>query len=368
MKNTVILLALSSLWNCGGGTDPGTAVEAAEQATLSQGQLDLARIELGQPERKSFSEALKCSGTVEVPPQNRVHVHAPMKGFVKEVRFKPGHKVRKGDLLVRLEHAALIHLQQRFLEAAAQFRADQMRLERTASLARTEAASTQSFEQARADYQIAQARFEGLKAELEFLGIPTEKVESEGAIQTFLPIYSPTSGIIESVEVNMGELVQPEDPLYLLVDLSHTHLELQVFAADLPKVRIGQRIEAVVPGTADTLLGEVFLIGPSINPEKGTAMVHGHFSAGSSQAAPGAVFRATILSEPAAYWAVPEEALVRQDQLTYLFRREGNGWAREKVEAGISQKGWVALPGWKPDPEEEYVLKGAYYLKQLDLD
>jgi cobalt-zinc-cadmium efflux system membrane fusion protein len=267
-----------------------------------------------------------------------------------------------------LEHAELIHLQQRFLEAGALLKAERSRLDRTASLLKTEAASAQSFEEARADFEIARARYEGLKAELKFLGLPAEEIEAKGNIRESLPIYSPKSGVIESVEVNLGQWVLPEDPLYHIVDLSHTHLELEVFAADLGKVRIGQAVEAVVPGTGDTLRGEVYLIGPSVDPEKGTALVHGHFAEGSVQPAPGTFFQATILSEPEEHWAVPESALIRNGDTSYLFSRHGEQWRREAVRVGVLQNGWVALPDWQPDQTKDYVLKGAYYLKQLELN
>ncbi|MBK7870065.1 MAG: efflux RND transporter periplasmic adaptor subunit [Saprospiraceae bacterium] len=81
---------------------------------------------------------------------------------------------------------------------------------------------------------LQQARYKGLKAELELLGISVKTLENTGEIQSSISFYAPVNGYITKVNINNGKLVSPNDLLFEIVDRSHVHLELQVFAKDVP--------------------------------------------------------------------------------------------------------------------------------------
>ncbi len=322
---------------------------AAEDETMQEVNNSTS---IKEPQRRTFLKKIACSGTVEAPPQNVIRVHPPVQGFVKKVAFKPGQEVRKGDLLFELEHPEIIRLQGSFLEAAAQRRASLSTFNRTQQLAQTEAASQQQLEAIKATYESAEARYVGLRAELAFLGLSYELLEEKGMIQRSLPIYAPLSGIIDAIAITTGQFVRPEDLAYQLVNLDHMHLELHVFAADLAFLEKGQRIKAIVPGTVDTLLGEVYLIGPTVDPENGMAVVHGHFLEGVDQVVPGMFLDAEIWIELGEFWAVPEKAVLQDGNQTFLYHNKKDASRRVNVVLGPRDRGWVALTNWQEDDLE----------------
>ena len=330
---------------------------------LTREQEQLANIVVGPLEKRPIAQVVECAGRVEVPPQNLARVHAPVSGFIRRVRFLPGDKVSKGTLLATLEHPELVRLQREFLETFVQLNALEKDYQRKAGLAVTEATSERSLEQAISAYEAAKARYRGLKAELELVGISTAGLEAGKPLQTQLPLYAPVSGIISAVNPALGELVMPEKVLYEIVDPSHSHLEMQVFAKDLPLLRKGQKVWSVQPGGADTVSGHIYLIGASIDPAMRTASVHGHFDQEPPPFPPGTYLRASILVGEHEAWAVPRAALLLEGEQAFVYRKTPQGYERVAVELGQAMDREVELLSPQFDPGDSLVLQGAYYLK-----
>ena len=97
--NWLIYLAfLGLLASCGGeeaSTEPKEEHhdEQAETVELTQAQYESAEISLGSIEKRSISGVISVNGFLDVPPQSKVSVSAPMAGFVKSTQLLPGSKV-----------------------------------------------------------------------------------------------------------------------------------------------------------------------------------------------------------------------------------------------------------------------------------
>jgi len=359
----LISLALSA---CNQGQEAGAeeaATEAVEETvTLSPEQIELSGIELGQPSIREIASYVDCSGVIDVPPSNIRSVHSPVTGFVQKVSHLPGEYVQRGELLISIVHPELIRQQRGFLESAGRIPFLKKDVERKKELADADAASRKGYEQALADYAVEEARYNGLKAELELIGIKTQPVEESRQVQTSIQIHTPVAGYLTEVNVNPGKLVEPNTLLFKIVDNSHVHLELEVFAKDLGKLQEGQKVVASIPGSELELQGKVHLINKAIDLEKKTANVHVHLDEEPQNLAIGTFLYARIRTDSRQVTAVPEEALVRSGNRSFVFLKDEGGFRKVEVEAGQSDEGYVEIRQLALREGQQIALKGAYYI------
>lgn len=364
----LLLAPLMFFTACQGGADQQDAeaeeAPASEFVTLTADQAKLAGIEVGRAEKRSMSASIGCTAYVDVPPYSLASVYAPVQGFVQEVTQLPGEFVKKGSVLTRLQHPDMVKLQQSFLESYSRMGFLEKEYARKKTLASTEAAATRDVEAAAAALAQEKATYKGLRAQLQMFGIPTDRLEAGGDIQTTIALTAPISGYISQVNVNRGKLVGPTDLLYEIVDNNHVHLELNVFAKDVPLLRVGQRIEAEVPGSDAHYTATVHLVGKTIEMENKTVSVHGHFTKEPVPLLPGTYLQARVFTDETAVWAVPEGAIVREGENTFVFVKHPEGFSKMPVMTAPAVNGYVALPTGEDWSNKELVVKGAYYLNE----
>lgn len=341
---------------------PATAETADGLIHLSAAQLKEAGIQTGQPEQREIPTYLSCSGTIDVPPAYQQAVHSPVMGFVRNIRHLPGEQIRRGERLASIDHPDLVRLQRTFLETAAQLPYLQKDRNRKAELAKSDAASQRDYELAVSELAVMQSRYEGLKAELELIGIDVKNLEDKKQIQRAISIHAPAGGQLTHVEVRSGQLVQPETMLFQITDDSHLHLELQVYAKDLHRVKKGQPVMANLPGEEAPITGTVHLVNQSIDMEQKTARVHVHLNEGTPKLAIGSFLFAKIQTDSRMALTVPEEALIRSGEEAFVFQETGNGFQRIPVTPGTAADGYVEISGTSITDRTPVALKGAYYI------
>ncbi len=376
IKNLFILITFLLAWACHDSPvneSPTGEVQAHDHdhdethttkmfVELTNEQIKMAGIEIGQPEKRPVSAHLECSGIVEVPPQSLASVHSPIEGFATTVNHYPGEFIKKGTLMTSIKNQELIHKQKQLLEAIIQMNYLKGELDRQKTLALENATSLKEVSKMSADYQMAKTTYNGLKTELIYFGINVSELEEKGVIQEALPLYAPISGFISEVNINQGKRIQPQDLLFEIVDNAHIHLELQIFAKDLGKIQKGQLIEALIPGQDQRFKASVYLVGKTIDLETKTALVHAHFSNEPVSIHPGTFMRARIFLDKNEVWTLPEEAIVREGEQSFIFVKSGAGFEKVPVRIGQMQDGHVELMDWDPNLKESAAVKGAYYL------
>jgi membrane fusion protein, heavy metal efflux system len=347
-----------------GAAGEGESPEDEALVVLTDAQIQLAGIVLGRPDTVAMEAFLECAGLADLPPTQVYSVHSPVMGFVQQVRHYPSQHVRKGELLTAITHPELMRLQRSFLESIARLSFLERQQERASELAQADAASRKAAEQARADYEVEKASYEGLKMELKWMGVDVTEVEKSKKAQESIRIYAPSQGYITRMEVNPGKLMEPNALMYEISDNRHLHLELQVYAKDLPLIHLGQPVLAELPGSGKPLAGEVFLIGKAIDPVTKTVNIHVHFEEEPLDLAIGTYLSARIRTQAERLLAVPEGAVVRSEDLAFVYVQENGGFSKQLVTLGRTENGWAAIDGLHLRDGQLMVLEGAYYLHQ----
>jgi cobalt-zinc-cadmium efflux system membrane fusion protein len=191
----------------------------------------------------------------------------------------------------------------------------------------------------------------------------------QGKFNSDISILSPISGSVTLLNVTLGSHVKNSDIIMEVIDNSHEHLELNVFEKDILKVKQGQKIAFSIPDIGSIqYAGTVKLVGKSIDLETRTIRVHGHIKKPHPLFISGMYVSASIYTKEVSMLAVPESALIKQEDnyfILVLKQKKGKEYVLEKeqVTPGIREDGMIQISGNKHIKNGMQVLsKGAFYL------
>ncbi len=290
-----------------------------DEVHLLQKQMEVMKIELGNFQYLNLSTTVKSNGQLELPPQNQASLSAVLGGRVKSIDVLEGDYVRKGETMATLENPEFVELQEEYLTAISEFEFLEIEYERHAKLYEDKVIAQQEFQQAKANYFPAMARLEGVKTQLTLLNVDLKTIES-GKFMPALPVKAPINGFVRQVEINMGKFVQPEQELFEIVDNEHIHIDLMVYERDISKIANGQKVIFSLTTNPDSLFqGSIFAVGKSFEQEPKAVVVHAEIDNKSGNLFPGMYVDARIVTNTDSVMALPNDAIVRDGGLDYIF-------------------------------------------------
>lgn len=257
-------------------------------------------------------------------------------GVIREILFKPGQQVRAGTVLVRLnttnEEATL-----RALEAAAKLAVAQR--DRWRTLGAQKLVSQDEVEQRAADAAAKLAQ-----------------VEAQRAVIALKTIRAPFDGVLGIRKINLGQFVNPGDPLVNLQSLNPILLDFT-----LPQQRMGDVQEGTaIRATLDSLPGQVFdgritAIEPQVDAQTRNFTVQASFVNDDGALRPGVFAKV-------AFALGGERSVVVVPQTAVSFNPYGNAvYVIEEVERAEGEKDAEGKPitGKKLVVRQRFVKTGA---------
>ncbi|MDO8288981.1 MAG: efflux RND transporter periplasmic adaptor subunit [Parvibaculum sp.] len=207
------------------------------------------------PHRGEAVEAVYATGTVE--PVRYARVGTKVSGRLTEVLVKEGDRVEAGRVIAVIEPSEEVF---RVQELEARLKLATSDLERAQTLRRSGNVSASALDQAESAHAAADAALKGAKARLD---------------DHFLTVT--VSGMIlrSEFQLEIGDMVQPGQTLFLVGDASQLQIDAEVDEEDILKVALGQKalIRAdAFPG--QILNGEVSSLTPYGDPVGRTYRVH----------------------------------------------------------------------------------------------
>lgn len=370
MKILFSILLLALLTACG-KQNPPTANQAREEVKtneapkaqlvqLSAQQVALAEIKTGPLPQRPWKNDWQVNGEVVVLPQAKAVVHAPAQAYLSSIRVKEGDAVRKGERLAWLEHPEFIRLQQELLESKARLPYLQKEQQRQAALAQSEAGPQQKAESTAADYQVEKARYEGLKARLQWLGVDVEELEQTGQFQGRLALRATASGNITHQSAREGQLAQPQDALFEITQLKAPQVQLSVYAKDLARVQKGQQVEFHLLGQSQKYQARVTQIVPQMESEEQAARVWIQPSE-KVELLPGMRLRARIQTDGELRHVLPKDAVLERNGRHFAFVQKAAGFGLVPITVLDENQEHFAV---EAPAQEDFVLEGGYYLRE----
>ncbi|SES64155.1 membrane fusion protein, cobalt-zinc-cadmium efflux system [Nitrosomonas marina] len=320
---------------------------------------------------RSLSGKIKVNGRLALFPQHRATVTAILGANVTAIEVIEGEKVHKGQVLAYLSHPNLTNLQAAYIRVYNQMQFLKKEYLREEHLFEAGVGSAKAFQQAKADYLAMKGEIAGYEAQLVQLNIDARQVRT-GKILQSVPVVSPIDGNIEKVLIQLGQFVDPNATLFMIMNLEHIHADLMVFEKNVSQVREGQQVSFRVeslPGK--TISARIFAVGKNFEQTPRAVHVHAEIEQKHSLMIPGMYISGEIHIENSSVTALPESAVVTDDGKSFIFSAEPhrqNGkmeWIFRPVEVrtGISDDGWIELFPVESFPDNAKVAwNNAYYL------
>lgn len=195
---------------------------------------------------QSWSQGLEAVGTLDAV--NGAEVTTESGGVIRAIHFTPGQAVKKGTVLVELntanEQATLASL-----ESAAKLAAVQR--DRYRELAQQKLVARADVDERNTTAASAQAQ-----------------VAAQRALIAQKTVRAPFDGILGIRKVNIGQFINPGDPIVSLQSLDPIFLNFTLPEQNLGNVKEGLRVHATLdalPGR--TFEGRVTAIEPNVDPD-----------------------------------------------------------------------------------------------------
>jgi RND family efflux transporter MFP subunit len=246
-----------------------------ESPTANSGDAKTAPPALSAPPVKAGDSLLTVSGYIIN--RERIELSPRMMNEVKWIGVKKGDRVKKGEVVVRLDDA---EQQARVAELDAQIAVARVAIERASlsfdrikRLRATKNESAEREDEARLALASAEAQVRQLEA-----ARATAMVWLEWTV-----IRSPIDGVVLEKLADPGELVTPQtfggtrgpsSALLSLADPNDLQVEVDISEADLPKVSLNQRCRVSPEAWPEKVYaGRVSEIAPEANRQKGTLQI-----------------------------------------------------------------------------------------------
>jgi cobalt-zinc-cadmium efflux system membrane fusion protein len=345
---TIILIVITAFtsWSCGQkgpkGLEQTVETASPDVITLTPDQYKAAQIELGKVELKPIATTLRVNGTLDVPPQNLFTISAPMGGVVKSTQLLQGMRVKKNALLVTLENQEYIQLQQDYLDQKSKLEFLESEYNRQLALEKENVNAQKTVQQAKSQYQSAQAIVKGLEAKLGMINISPKTLRYDN-IRSTINIYAPLDAYVTVVNVNIGQYVNTAEVIFKLVNLEHLHAELQVFERDIHAISIGQKIEFQTANENNIRTGTVHLIGKEISNDR-TIRVHCHLDEEDETLLPGMYITANVETGTLETDVLPVSAVVSFEGADFVFSQQNsNQFKLVPITIGQSTSEYIAV-------------------------
>jgi cobalt-zinc-cadmium efflux system membrane fusion protein len=316
---------------------------------------------------RTMSGYIEANGTLEVPPQNEAEITTAVGANVVSIEVIEGDKVAKGETVAFLSHPNIIQIQTDYLNAYSNSEFLEKDYLRQKKLYDAGVGSGANFEKAEANFKASKAKTNGLKAQLRQLNISATGIEN-GTIYQRIALRSPIEGFVQKVEVKTGQYVEPQTPLFEVVNTHHVHADLMVFEKDVHQLKIGQKVSFNIqsmPGKE--LTAEIYSIGKTFEQETKALHVHAEIENKESNLIPGMYIQGRIEANATQLTAIPESAIIEDAGKHYIFsvEKEGEDWSLKPIEVitGTTDGNWTAISFLEtPKPDSKFAYNNAYYI------
>jgi cobalt-zinc-cadmium efflux system membrane fusion protein len=283
---------------------------------------------------------------------------------VKRIFIQNGKFVKKGALLLSLEHPDFIELQKDYLIAESNLKFLEKEYARQKTLFESKAGKRKEYEKISSEYENAKAEYAALKAHLRMLKFNTDKLNSDN-IRSSVNLYAPISGNINEINIALGQHVGTEDVLFEIINNNDFFLELNVLKEmfkEYTLVKNSVLIFQCQPELTVCMWLKLYQSGIILIPLSKTFTVHALPKKQIEGMRHGIFINAEIHMNDEKLLALPDEAIISEGEKSFIFIVEDDTrYIRTEVQTGIRSDDYTQI--LNPELKDKtIVLKGANYI------
>ncbi|MES2788426.1 MAG: efflux RND transporter periplasmic adaptor subunit [Planctomycetota bacterium] len=269
-------------------------------------------IEIAAAKERQMDDVIVANGVVGFDQTRYAQLATRVPGIVWRVEKRVGDTVQSGDILVIVDSTEVGQAKAALLESAVTHNLKAQTLHRLEQI--PESVAHRQIQEAEAEHKLAvvqrfnalqklvnfgfpihldeitQLSTDKLTSRLQLLGLPAN-LASETSSANLIPLVAPFSGVITTCNVAQGEMVEPAKPQYVVADMRHMWIHLDIQQEDANRLQLGATALVRSEGDIDPIPCRITWIGAEVDPKTRTIQARAEADnplQDASQSAPGA--------------------------------------------------------------------------------
>lgn len=244
---------------------------------------------------------------------NRSTVSAQTSGRVKEILVDVNDYVEQGATIIRLEdieqRARLKQAEAQLSEARAHYQEAQAEYERVKNIYAKKLVSKSEMDTVTAALRAAEARLEVARS-----GVVQAKEELDYTV-----IKAPYAGIVLERHVELGEAVQPGQPLMTGFSLEQLRVVANVPQRLIDQVRQHSQARVILPDEQQNVAAERLTFFPYADPESNVFKVRVYLPKNTRKLYPGMFVKTAFAIGETKQLIIPKQAVVYRSEVTGVY-------------------------------------------------
>jgi membrane fusion protein, multidrug efflux system len=294
--------------------------------------------------RRDLSESLRVVGSLAA--NETATIRPEMNGLIKSIHFEEGRRVKKGDLLVKIEDS---ELQAQLAQSRSRHELAKLNLTRAENLRQTQSNTAADVDRSRSEFAAAEADIDLLKVRL----ARTE-------------VRAPFDGVVEARTLSPGDYINTQSIITTINDLSRLKVEFQVPERYVSKVKNGTvfTMRSTTAAENTSADGEVYFVNSVIDRNTRSSDVKGYLTNAPASVKAGmfAVIE-IVLDVRKGALTVPEGAIYVDQSgpqlVTVVDESDGKIAAFVPVRLGLRTRGVVEVSAVKGELAEKLQVVAA---------
>ncbi len=357
---------LSLLMACGSKEKAEQVKEVADPNVVDLGPELQKQVQLMQVGDAEIRELLRIPGSIQVDEQRMARIGAPVTGRITEISAVLGQLVKQGQVLATVNSTELAQNQLAYIKALQQINLQSKAVDRAKVLLEADVISAAELQRREAELSGAKADLIAARNQLLVLGMSNasiSKLSHSVQMDTFSSVTARLAGTVISRKINVGQVVQPADELFVVADLSRVMAVAEVPERQIDLIELGQEVDIEVPALNEKpIKGKLIYVGDVVNPQTRTVTVRSEIKNFNHEIKPEMLVSMLVQSKPVSHLSVPVRAIVRENDKNYVFVKIApNKYRLREVAIGDDYQGMVAIENGL-ESGETIVSEGAFHL------
>jgi RND family efflux transporter MFP subunit len=260
---------------------------------------------------REVAQTYSAEGVVEATRQ--ATVSAQISGRVKEINFDIGDRVKKGQVILRIDEReadqAMAGSAAQARQAEAALQNSKANYERSVQLFEQKFISQSALDKSQSDYKIAQAQAAASEA----------GAKQSALAQAYTSVVAPYGGVVSARMVEMGEMVSVGKPLMTGFDPSQMRVIVNVPQYKLADIGVHPKVRIEIPSLSRWLNASSVVVQPAADARTHSTQVKISLPENEAGIYPGMFVRAHFTIGKVTKLLIPASAVLRRSEVVAVY-------------------------------------------------
>jgi len=297
-----------------------------------------------------IGETVRLPGEVVFNADRVAHVTPSISGVVREVKHSVGDRVKAGDVMATLSSRGLAAIRSEYLASRARLNLAKESLSRDEKLLEQRIGTERQVLETRQAVREGEIALNLAEQDLYALGQSKAEVaaltKAAGTALSTYELRAPLDGMVIAREATRGEVIsqEPEEPPFIVADVSSVWVNLTVYQRDLIAVKPGMSVRIEFGHGIPEAEGQIAFVSPSLDETTRTATARVVLENKKGLWRPGLFVTGTVTAgEESAAVVIPRSALQEIEGKAAVFIQDEDGFEPRLVVLGREGKDTVEI-------------------------